>query len=83
MTTHCRSDDIDINKLKIDAIKFLKKIILPIFENHLREGRRDEWEHLIDEGWQEIGLDMSNENTWRKSDGFRFVTTQNFIDQKR
>ena len=37
----------------------------------------------MDEWWQEIGLNMSNENILRKSDGFKFVTIQYFINRKR
>ena len=45
-----RSSNIDISKLKIDVIECSTKLIPPIFENYVREQKKDEWEYFIDEG---------------------------------
>ena len=61
----------------------MQQILLLICENYVREVKREEGDHLIDEGWKDIGFDLYYEYTWKNSDRTPFVTIQDFIDQCR
>ena len=83
VTTYFENDEIDINRLKVDIIKLLKQFLLPIFHTHVYEGRKEEWETLMDEEWQEIGMEMFDKDIWTKTDGHVFVGIFYFIREER
>ena len=83
VTTYFENDEIDIDRLKVDIIQLLKKLLLPIFHTHLYDGREEDWETLMDTGWDEIGTDMFLEDIWTKTDGHKFVTVYTFINEER
>ena len=83
VTTHFENDDININRLKMDIIRLLREFLLPIFHKHVYERWKEEWETLMDEGWQEIGIEIFDKDIWSKTDGDVFVGTVYFICEER
>ena len=79
VTTYFENDEIDINRLKVDIIKLLKEFLRPIFDTHVYEGRNEEWDTLMDDEWQEIGMEMFDKDIWTKTDGHVFVGIFYFI----
>ena len=73
VTTYFENDEIDINRLKVDIIILLKQFLWPLFDTHIYEGRKEEWETLMDDEWQEIGMEMFHKDIWTKTDGHVFV----------
>ena len=67
----------------MDIIRLLRDFLLSIYHKHVYERRKEEWETLMDEGWQEIGMEMFGKDILSKTDGNIFVGIVHFFREGR